>query len=56
MGADSDLSTREHSGSLSLSGTHVAADKLLLPQVTDRVVTLSTAGYWVGRVAFDDPN
>ena len=35
---------------------HFALTNLLLPKLTDRVVTLSSMAHWPGRIAFDDIN
>ncbi|MEC4763101.1 oxidoreductase [Mycobacterium sherrisii] len=35
---------------------HFALTNLLLPQLTDRVVTLSSMAHWAGRIDFDDIN
>jgi NAD(P)-dependent dehydrogenase (short-subunit alcohol dehydrogenase family) len=35
---------------------HFALTNLLLPMLTDRVVTVSSMAHWAGRVNLDDPN
>ncbi|GBG39326.1 oxidoreductase [Mycobacterium montefiorense] len=35
---------------------HFALTNLLLPKLTDRVVTLTSMGHWLGRIDFDDIN
>jgi NAD(P)-dependent dehydrogenase (short-subunit alcohol dehydrogenase family) len=35
---------------------HFALTNLLLPKLTDRVVTVSSMAYWPGRISFDDLN
>jgi hypothetical protein len=35
---------------------HFALTNLLLPKLTDRVVTVSSMAHWPGRINFDDPN
>ena len=35
---------------------HFALTNLLLPRLTDRVVTVTSMAHWVGRINLDDPN
>ncbi len=35
---------------------HFALTNLLLPKLTDRVVTVSSMAHWAGRINLDDPN
>ncbi|MCB0928788.1 MAG: oxidoreductase [Mycolicibacterium insubricum] len=35
---------------------HFALTGLLLPRITDRVVTVSSMAHWTGRINLDDPN